>query len=193
MVLAAVGLVAALILAGLDRITRDRITLEQDRRALAALTQVLPATSFNNELLGDWIDITIAGLERPARVYRARLDGQPAALIVDLTTSRGYSGDIRLLVAVTTDGTVIAVRVLEHRETPGLGDRIEERRSDWIRQFRDRRLGNPSPEQWAPDRRGGDFDTMTNATITASAVIDAVRLALEAVEAEGDGLWGGGD
>jgi Na+-translocating ferredoxin:NAD+ oxidoreductase subunit G len=189
LMLAAIGLSAALILAGLDQVTRDRISLEQERRALAALTQLLPEEEFDNELVNDWIELPVAGLASPARVYRARRDQLPVALIIDLVTARGYSGDIRLLVAVDPDGQVIGVRVLEHRETPGLGDRIEQRRSDWIEQFRGRSLLDPPTEDWAPDRRGGKFDTMTNATITASAVIDAVRQALEAVDRAEDRAW----
>lgn len=184
-----IGLLAAIILAGLDRITRDRINLEQERRALAALTRLLPAERFDNELVTDWIELRVAGLGRPARVYRARLGNEPSAAILDLVTTRGYSGDIRLLVAIEPDGTVIGVRVLEHRETPGLGDRIEIRRSDWIHQFDGTSLEDPEPDNWAPDRRGGEFDTMTNATITAAAIIDAVRLGLEAFESAGDPLW----
>ena len=187
--LLAIGLLAAIILAGLDRITRDRISLEQERRALAALTRLLPAERFDNELVADWIKLPVAGLDRPARVYRARLDNEPSAAILDLVTARGYSGDIRLLLAVEPDGIIIGVRVLEHRETPGLGDRIEIRRSDWIRQFDGTSLEDPEPDNWAADRRGGKFDTMTNATITTAAIVDAVRLGLEAFEAAGERIW----
>ncbi len=187
--LALIGLASAAILAGLNHITRDRITLEQDRRALAVLTQLLPEGSFDNELVADWIELNVPNLPRPARIYRARLNNEPTAAIIDLTTPRGYSGDIRLLVAAQPDGTVIGVRVLDHRETPGLGDRIEARRSDWINQFDGRSLQDPPPEAWAPDRRGGEFDSMTNATITASAVIDTVRRALKALIDHGDDIW----
>ena len=187
--LALLALSAALILASLDRVTRDRIALEQDRRALAALTEVLPADRFDNEMARDWIQMHLPGLDQPARVYRARLNGAPTATITDLSNPGGYSGDVRLLVAAELDGTVIAVRVLDHRETPGLGDKIETRRSDWIKQFTGRSLGDPPAERWAPDRRGGDFDGLSNATITAGAVIDAVRLALEGLEQAGEALW----
>jgi electron transport complex protein RnfG len=189
MTLALIGLAAAVILASLNHLTHDRISLEQDRRALAVLTQLLPEGSFDNELVTDWIELTIPGFARSARVYRARLDDQPTAAIIDLTTPRGYSGDIRLLVAVDPGGTVLGVRALAHRETPGLGDRIEVRRSDWIHQFAGRSLQDPPIRAWAPDRRGGEFDSMTNATITASAVIEAVRRALEAMLRHGDEIW----
>jgi Na+-translocating ferredoxin:NAD+ oxidoreductase subunit G len=183
------SLSAALILASLDRVTRDRIALEQDRRALSALIEVLPPDRFDNELARDWIELSLPGLDQPARVYRARLNNAPAATITDLTTPRGYSGDIRVLVATELDGTVIAVRILDHRETPGLGDRIETRRSDWIEQFSGRSLGDPAATGWAPKQRGGDFDGLSNATITAGAVIDVVRRALDGLEQASDTLW----
>ncbi len=184
-----IGLVAAVLLAGLNTLTADRIRQAQDQRALQTLLAVLPPERFDNHLAGDWTFLDIAGLTRPAKVYRARLDGQASAAIIDLTTPRGYSGDIRLLIAMTPDAEIISVRVLEHHETPGLGDRIEARRSDWIKQFSGKSLANPSPEKWASDRRGGSFDTLTSATITSSAVIDAVARALQAYRQHDQSIW----
>lgn len=188
--LTAIGLAAAVLLAGVDRLTRDRIAQAEQRRALATLSAMLPAGTFDNDLLSDAIELPLPGLEQPARVYRARRDGRPVASLVDLVTARGYSGDIRLLVAADPDGTVLGVRVLDHRETPGLGDRIEIERSDWITQLTGRSLGDPPAERWAPDRRGGDFDTLTSATITTDAVLDAVRSALRGLrQTDPERLW----
>jgi len=182
------GLVAALLLSGVDRLTREPIAQAEQRRALATLTELVPAARFDNDPVFDRIKQAISGLDRPAVVHRARRDGEPVALIFDVTTARGYSGDIRLLVALEPDGTIIGVRVLAHRETPGLGDKIEVQRSDWIRQFSGRSLADPLPQRWASSRRGGDFDTLTAATITTDAVIDAVRrVLLEADDAQD--LW----
>lgn len=189
LMLIAIGGVSALLLAGLDQMTRERIDLEQDRRALAQLEGLLPSVAYDNELVRDWVEARIAPFPQSAKIYRARRRGEPAALIVDLTTPRGYSGPIRLLVATTPAAEVIGVRVLDHRETPGLGDRIERRRSDWIEQFSGKRLGAPDREQWLPDRRGGAFDTLTSATITSGAVIHAVRRALEVIVRTDDELW----
>lgn len=171
------ALAAAVLLAGVHLLTRDRIQLAEDRRALATLEQLLAPGSYDNEPVRDAIRVHIPGLPEPATAYRARLGEAPAALLVDVTTPSGYSGDIRLLVGLTPDGTIIGVRVLAHRETPGLGDRIEHRRSDWLEQFRGARQG--APPDWRPDRRGGDFDTLSSATITSGAVIDALDRVLE--------------
>ena len=189
LVLALIGLGSAAVLAGLDQLTGERIAQQQHARALSAVADMLPEGLYDNELLTDSTEITIAGFERPATLFLARRAGQPVAAVIDLITPRGYSGDIRLLIAVDVGGTVIGVDVLEHRETPGLGDRIESRRSDWLRQFVGRSLNDPEAEGWAPDRRGGEFDTLTSATITVDAVVDAVRRALEAFESRDERLF----
>lgn len=181
-----IGLLAAAILSGVHLATRDRIASEQERQALATLNQLVPESAYDNELIEDRFSAWIPGLSAPSTIYRARSQGEPVALLADISTPDGYSGDIRLLVGLTPEGEVIGVRVLDHRETPGLGDQIELQRSSWIRQFDSRSLGNPPAQAWSPDRRGGDFDTLTSATITSSAVIQAVRDVLTWYEANPD-------
>jgi electron transport complex protein RnfG len=178
----ALGLVAALALAGLNILTEERIEAERRDHALRAISGMLAEGSYDNDLLATARPIDIAGLA-DANVYTARLDGDPAAAVMDVVTPDGYSGDIRLLVAVDADANVLGVRVLEHRETPGLGDRIERGKSDWLAQFEGKSLQNPPAQEWAPDRRNGAFDTVTSATITSSAVIEAVKRVLETFEA----------
>lgn len=187
--LALIGLLAALLLSGVDRLTREPIAAAEQRRALATLTELVPAASFDNDPVSDRIERPAPGLNQPAVIHRARMNDQPVALIFDVTTPRGYSGDIRLLVALDPDGIVLGVRVLAHRETPGLGDRIEAQRSDWIHQFRGRSLGDPAPQRWTSSRRGGDFDTLTAATVTTNAVVDAVLRVLIEAEESGQSLW----
>lgn len=189
LMLGALGLAAAVLLGGLDELTRERIAEQERERALRAVAGMLDAARYDNDLLADTRSLAIPGLERPATVYRARRGGEPTAAVLDLTTTEGYSGPIRLLVAVDTTGRVLGVRVVEHRETPGLGDAIERSKSDWIEQFDGRSLGNPPVANWKADRRDGEFDTLTSATITSTAVIAAVRGALQAVEAEGEKLF----
>jgi len=187
--LALIGLAAALLLAGLNELTRDPIEQARAERAQETLSQVLPPERYDNLLTRDRVRLRIDGMDEPAQVYRARLDGEPSAAVIDMTTSRGYSGDIRLLIAVNVTGEVLSVRVLEHRETPGLGDRIEIRRSDWIEQFNGRSVGDPTRADWASDQRGGEFDTLTSATITSTAVIDAVARSLEAYAYAREEIW----
>ena len=108
-------------------------------------------------------------------MHRVRLAGQPVAALIEAVAPRGYGGTIRLLVAVTPDGKVIGVRVLEHHETPGVGDRIESGRSGWLKQFIDRSLGGPPDSRWALRRDGGDYDQLSGATVTSRAVTTAIR------------------
>jgi electron transport complex protein RnfG len=178
---AAIGLAAALALAGLNELTESKIEAERRDHALRAVSTMLSGMRYDNDLLATAQRIDVAGLEN-ATAYTARRDGQAVALVMDVVTPQGYSGDIRLLVAIHAEGQVLGVRVLEHRETPGLGDRIESGKSDWLRQFEGKSLGDPPAEDWAPDRRGGAFDTVTSATITSSAVTDAVKRVLQAFE-----------
>lgn len=181
---ALLGLVAVLgtaLLAGVNTLTKDRIVEQQRRAVLVQLNQVLPANAYDNELHEDLVVINDPDHFRqrvPVRVYRARLRGAPVAAIFDLATPDGYNGDIRLLVAIRYDGHISGVRVVEHRETPGLGDPIERRRSDWITRFDGRSLDDPRAKGWAVKRDGGEFDQFTGATITPRAVVAAVQRAL---------------
>ena len=184
-----IGLLAAALLSGVHLVTRDRIASEQQRQALATLNQIVPESEYDNELMEDRFSAWISGLSSPATIYRARMDGDPVALLADVTTPDGYSGDIRLLVGLAPDGEVIGVRILEHRETPGLGDRIESRRSNWIRQFEGKSLGDPPAQAWTTDKRGGAFDTLSSATITSAAVIEAVRNVLAWYSANRDNAF----
>src|SRR6056297_4124699 len=184
-----IGLLAAALLSGVHLATRDRIASEQQRQALATLNQLVPESGYDNELIEDSFSAWIAGLSAPSTIYRARMDKAPVALLADVTTPDGYSGDIRMLVGLAPDGETIGVRVLEHRETPGLGDQIELKRSDWIGQFAGNSLGNPPAPAWAADRRGGAFDTLSSATITSSAVIEAVRNVLAWYSANRDNAF----
>lgn len=183
--------VAGVVLTGIDQLTRERIAWQAEQRANATLTQLLPAQRYDNDVVNDVLTVTAVELNQPMRIHRARLGGQPVATIADLTTPHGYSGNIRLLVAAEVDGEVIGVRVIAHRETPGLGDAIEVERSTWIHQFTGRRLSTDQRDSraWAPSRRGGEFDTLTSATITSSAVIDAVHAALLTQQQLGAALW----
>jgi Na+-translocating ferredoxin:NAD+ oxidoreductase subunit G len=101
----------------------------------------------------------------------------------------GYAGPIQLLVSVLRDGTVGGVRVLFHHETPGLGDKIEERKSDWVLSFDGKSLSNPTLEGWAVKRDGGEFDQFTGATITPRAIVQAVKNTLIYVQQQGDALF----
>lgn len=178
------GLLAlfAVLGAGLVALTEDatRERIESNERAylLRSLNDVLPAGRYDNVLFEDTIRVTDAellGSEQPITVYRARQGATPVAAILTPVAPDGYSGAIKLLVGVDYDGVLTGVRVVAHRETPGLGDAIEATRSGWIRRFEGLSLDEPPQAAWAVKRDGGDFDQFTGATVTPRAVVKAVR------------------
>jgi len=161
-------------------LTRERI---EDNRAALRQQRFLPLVEGR-----EWDRITLDAPIRlepphelpgqaPALVYRA-LDGERVSVWIFEVSADGYSGPIRLLIGIRPDGTLTAVRVLEHRETPGLGDDIEASRSDWIRTFSGLSLGDPPAAEWALRRAGGRFQQFTGATITPRAVVRAVKATL---------------
>lgn len=190
LLLALAALLASALLAGLHAVTRERIAAREQALALARLAAVLPPERYDNDPLADRIEISDPRLGPGVQtVHRGRRGGRPSALAITAIAPDGYAGPIRLIVGIAADGTVLGVRVLEHAETPGLGDPIEERRSDWIFGFDGRSLGDPPAERWAVRADGGDFDQFTGATITPRAVVGAVRLALEFHAAEHERLY----
>lgn len=180
-ILALFAVGGAALLAGTHWLTADRIAREVRHVKLASLYEIVPRASHSNDMLADTVEVTAPGMlgtDRPVTVYRARRDGKPHAVVMEVVAPDGYGGPIRLLVGILADGRLAGVRVVSHRETPGLGDFIETAKSDWIRQFEGLSLGNPPLEQWAVEKDGGRFDQMTGATITPRAVVKAIRKAL---------------
>jgi electron transport complex protein RnfG len=161
--------------------TRERIAANERATLLRKLHHLITPEQHDNMLLEDTLMVTnrpLLGTSEPVAVYRARKAGQPVALVIAPIAPDGYNGSIRLLVGINSDGTLSGVRVVGHRETPGLGDAIDESRSGWIHLFDNRSLENPLLERWKVKKDGGDFDQLTGATITPRAVVKAVRQAL---------------
>jgi len=182
--LAIFALITAVILASTDRLTEDRIAESERLAAQKALFEIIPLERHNNDLLLDtqpipkqyWASL---GLESGGDIHIARLDGQPVAAIIPSITPKGYSGDIAMIVGVNFDGSIAGVRVVEHKETPGLGDKVDLRKSDWILSFNGKSLSNPEPSAWNVKKEKGDFDQFTGATITPRAVIHQIAKTLE--------------
>ncbi|MBU9811879.1 electron transport complex subunit RsxG [Rahnella sp. C60] len=139
--------------------------------------QVIPAGVYDNDMQNECYNVTDEALGNmtPHRMYLARKNGQPVAAVVETTAPDGYSGAIRLLVAADFHGKVYGSRVLEQHETPGLGDKIEVRISDWIKHFANQTVNGAGDERWAVKKDGGMFDQFTGATITPRAVVRTVK------------------
>lgn len=171
--------------------TAERIA-ENERAALQAkLEALVPAADVDNDMLEDVIRVEAPRLLGApfTRVYRARRDGEPVAVVLSPVVTQGYSGPIQLVVAIGADGRVGGVRVLSHRETPGLGDKIELERDDWILDFTGRSLGDPPASAWKVRRDNGVFDQFTGATVTPRAVVLGVRSALDYFAAHREKLF----
>lgn len=183
------GLIALLgtaLLAGVNQLTFERILEQEKQRVLQQLNEIVPLNSFNNDLLEDMIEIEdedFSGQRAAVLVYRARMDTQPVAIMMIVTAPDGYNGDIKLLVGIDADGVILGVRVISHKETPGLGDPIELEKSDWILGFTKKSLRTLKTENWAVKRDGGQFDQFTGATITPRAVVKTIRNTLLYFEA----------
>ena len=178
------GLIALLgtaLLASVNAVTHERIAEQEKNRVMQQLNAIVPATSFNNDLLQDMIEVQDEEAFQhpdPVPVYRARFDGAPVAVLMIVTAADGYNGDIRILVGIDRQGVIQGARIVSHRETPGLGDPIELARSDWILGFTNTSLERPGPKGWKVKRDGGQFDQFTGATISPRAVVGAVHNSL---------------
>lgn len=171
--------------------TLDRIAENQRQALLKQLYTLIPAEQIDNDIVTDTISVS-APLQLGAAqtlVYRARQSGEPRAAVFTTVAPDGYSGKIALLVAVNIDGSLAGVRVVSHRETPGLGDKIEAERNDWILGFSGLSLQNPPASQWKVKRDGGYFDQFTGATITPRAVVRAVASTLAYFQSHRESLF----
>ncbi|MGQ8364060.1 electron transport complex subunit RsxG [Glaciecola sp. 1036] len=171
--------------------TKDRIYQAQQTQLLSILNQLVPEESHDNALHTDCIIIPANPLlgDRTQRAYRARLEQQNQAIIIETTAPDGYSGDIQIVVAVDTQETVLGARVLKHKETPGLGDKIDTRVSDWIYGFAEVVYNEEVSNRWKVKKDGGQFDQFTGATITPRAVVRAIANAAAYVNQHQDQLY----
>jgi electron transport complex protein RnfG len=182
MVMIAFTIVGTLSLAIIQRTTEAPILEAEAAVRMALLTEVLAPELHDNDLLEDLIKLPAGGdlgNRDETSIYRARLRGKPSAVILEVTAPDGYSGDIKLLLAIKTNGEIAGVRVLAHKETPGLGDYIDILHSEWIKQFDGQSLVKKNDDAWFVKKDGGQFDFTTGATITPRAVVKAVHKVLK--------------
>ena len=172
-------------------LTAQRISDQEKKQLAEQLQQVLGAHHYDNQLYKDCVIITDERLgPRPEQViYRAYKNNEPYALVMRHVTPSGYSGDINLLTAVFANGDIAGVRVTKHEETPGLGDKVEIKKSDWITLFKGQNVLGDDDTRWAVKKDGGQFDQFTGATITPRAVVGSVKNAVLFAKAEFDNLF----
>jgi electron transport complex protein RnfG len=158
-------------------LSKNTIAQNQRSAVLHNLQQVLPVSLYDNDIVNDTLQITAPEIDDTSSttVYRARRQGTPVAVVITSSAPDGYNGKINLLVAIKVNGVLAGVRVISHQETPGLGDKIEQNRSDWILRFQEQSLAKLGLSQWTVKRDGGHFDEFSGATITPRAVVKAVK------------------
>lgn len=182
MVMIAFTIVGTLSLAIIHQTTEAPISKAEAEVRMGLFAQILVPELHDNDLLQDEIKLPAGGdlgNRDETSIYRARLKDKPTAVILEATAPDGYSGDIKLLVAIKADGEIAGVRVLTHKETPGLGDYIDIAHGEWIKQFDGQSLVKRNDEAWFVKKDGGQFDFTTGATITPRAVVKAVHKVLK--------------
>ncbi|NAX22714.1 electron transport complex subunit RsxG [Vibrio sp. V39_P1S14PM300] len=158
-------------------LTKDRIEVQEQAQLLSVLNQVVPTSLHDNDLYRSCTLVRdpALGTTEAMPVYIARLAGEPSAMAIETIAPDGYNGAIKLIVGIRHDGTITGTRVLAHQETPGLGDKIDLRISDWITSFTGKQVTPQNEASWKVRKDGGQFDQFTGATITPRAVVKAVK------------------
>ncbi len=161
-------------------VTQERIQHTQHAWQTDSLLALLPEGPFDNDplLSVQWLEAEGLGSRDPVPVYRVFRNQQPLAAVLTVASPDGYNGEIQLLLGIQYDGTIIGARVTQHQETPGLGDDIELRRSNWINGFTGLSVTTTQTQDWTVTQSGGQFDAFTGATITPRAVVHAIHRAL---------------
>jgi len=172
--------------------TLERIAANEKKVLLRNLYALIPSDQMDNDIALDTLQVpssTLLGTDSNSVIYRARKQNEPVAVVFNTVALGGYSGNIYLLIAVYENGTLAGVRAVKHSETPGLGDAIEIRKSDWILGFDGKSLINPIVDFWKVKRDGGEFDQITGATITPRAIVKAVKNTLEYYQLNREDLY----
>lgn len=164
-------LVSAVLVLG-DLRTQDDIALRHAEDLRASLSQVMPPSYYDNDLLADTLSIATDD-KHQTLIYIGRKGGKVSSVAFEVI-GQGYSGEVASIMGLDRDGNILGVRVLRHAETPGLGDKIEVARDNWILSFDGHNLGNPESKGWKVKKDGGIFDQFTGATITPRAVVNSV-------------------
>ena len=175
-----------------EQATHTQIIDNERKTLLSALNALVPADKYNNDILIDTTVIpesVLLSTTKPTIAYRARMGDMPVAVVFSSIAPNGYNGKIKLLIGIKHNGVLAGVRVISHKETPGLGDKIDIRKADWIKQFKNRSLMNPDNSKWHVKKDGGEFDQFTGATITPRAVIAAIKNALHYFELHHEQLF----
>ncbi len=179
-ILALFAIACTLAVSVVSELTKDRIKAQHQQQLLKTLHSIIEPSRYDNDIANDCIMMSAPelGSNKVKTAYIARKAGEIVAVAITSTAPQGYNGNIDFIMAINTDGSVSGVRVLKHQETPGLGDKIEIRKSDWITKFTGKRILSEDDRRWAVSKDNGMFDQFTGATITPRAVVQGVKSTL---------------
>ncbi|MFO6422072.1 electron transport complex subunit RsxG [Motilimonas sp. KMU-193] len=192
LILATFAIISTAVVAITSTLTKPIIDKQIEAQLIANISELIPADQYNNDLFASCFysqSANLLGTTEPVQTWLALQDEQPVGLAIEAVAPNGYNGNIRLLIGIWYDGSVAGVRVLEHKETPGLGDKIELTKSDWITKFNGLLVESEDDPRWAVKKDGGQFDAFTGATITPRAIVGAVKNALIFYQQNHDNLY----
>jgi len=176
-ILALFAIACTLAVSLVNELTKDRIKIQEQQQLLRTLHSIIEPSRYDNDIANDCIMVSAPelGSDNVKTAYIARKAGHVVAVALTSTAPRGYNGNIDFIMAVNIDGSVSGVRVLKHQETPGLGDKIEIKKNDWINSFTGKKILSDDDSRWAVSKDNGMFDQFTGATITPRAVVNGVK------------------
>lgn len=176
-ILALFAIACTLAVSVVSELTKDRIKVQEQQQLLRTLHNIIDPSRYDNDIANDCIMVSAPelGSDKVNMAYIARKSGQVVAVAITTSAPQGYSGNIDFIMAINADSTVSGVRVLKHQETPGLGDKIEIRKSDWVTSFTGKKILSENDSRWAVTKDNGMFDQFTGATITPRAVVKGVK------------------
>ncbi|WP_052702321.1 electron transport complex subunit RsxG [Marinomonas sp. S3726] len=176
------AIVTAGLIAVTQQVTQERIESNVLQAQQAAFSEILPDQYYDNDLYKSQVTLDpdlLLGTKEASFAYIGRVNGEFSGIIFESIAPGGYNGSMSLLVAINRDGVVTGSRVIRHQETPGLGDKIDMKKSDWMRSFENKSFENLDIKQWKVKRDNGHFDQFTGATITPRAIVKSVKNTLE--------------
>lgn len=174
-----VTLVAALSLGYVYQWTKEPIAQAQMAKQLKAIESVVQGYD-NNPVLEKYKVATPDGSDS-LEFFPARKGEELIGMAIKTKSSKGYSGDIWIMVGFTMRGEIQNVFVIEHKETPGLGSKMTA--PAFVNQF----LGkNPEQMKLKVKKDGGDVDAITGATISSRAYAQAIQVAFDTFKSSSD-------
>jgi len=176
-ILAIFAVVCTAVVGITNELTKDKIKNQEQQQLLSTLRSIIPANMHDNDMSQYCLQVNdpLLSSSDTQTIYLAMRDSKPSGAAITSTAPDGYNGKIHLISAFSIDGTLTGTRVLKHKETPGLGDKVELRKSQWITKFEGKTSSDINSPRWAVKKDGGMFDQFTGATITPRAVVKAIK------------------